>query len=41
MTAGTEKYLLDSNVFIEAYRRYYSFDICPGFWDCLVHTSNE
>ena len=25
-------YLLDANVFIEAKNRYYSFDICPGFW---------
>jgi hypothetical protein len=29
------KYLLDSNVFMEAHRRYYAFDLCPGFWDCL------
>lgn len=26
-------YLLDSNVFIEAKNRYYSFDLCPGFWE--------
>ena len=30
-------YLLDSNILIEAHRRYYSFDICSGFWDCLLH----
>ena len=30
-------YLLDSNVLIEAHRRYYSFDICSGFWDCLLY----
>jgi Domain of unknown function (DUF4411) len=30
------KYLLDANVFIEAKRRYYAFDLCPGYWDCLV-----
>lgn len=29
------KYLLDSNVFIEAKNRYYSFDIAEGFWDWL------
>lgn len=29
-------YLLDANVFIEAKKRYYSFGICPGFWDLLV-----
>jgi len=30
-------FLLDSSLFIEAYRRYYGLDICPGFWDCLLH----
>lgn len=30
------KYLLDSNVFIEAKNRYYGFDICPGFWASIV-----
>jgi len=30
-------FLLDSNVFIEAHRRYYALDICPGFWECLTH----
>ena len=28
-------YLLDSNVFIEARRRYYAFDVCPAFWAWL------
>lgn len=28
-------YLLDTNIFIEAKRRYYGMDICPGFWDWL------
>ena len=28
-------YLLDSNVFIEAHRRYYGIDFVPGFWDWL------
>ncbi|MBK6290386.1 MAG: DUF4411 family protein [Candidatus Kapabacteria bacterium] len=28
-------YLLDANVLIEAKNRYYSFDVCPGFWDWL------
>lgn len=38
-----ETYLLDANVFIEAKRRYYAFDICPGFWDSLVlhHSSGR
>lgn len=25
-------YLLDANIFIEASRRYYSFDLAPSFW---------
>ena len=29
-------YLVDANVLIEATNRYYSFSICPGFWDTLV-----
>jgi len=28
-------YLLDANVFIEAKRRHYGFDFCPGFWEWL------
>lgn len=30
------KFLLDASVFIEANRRYYSFDIAPSFWELLV-----
>jgi len=30
------RYLLDTNVFIEAKNRYYGFDICPGFWQWLL-----
>ena len=29
-------FVLDANVFIEANRTYYSMDLCPGFWDCLL-----
>lgn len=36
ITTVNRKFLLDANVFIEAKRRYYSFDICSGFWDCLL-----
>ena len=25
-------FLLDTNVLVEAYKRYYSFDIAPSFW---------
>jgi predicted nucleic acid-binding protein len=28
-------YLLDSNTFIEARRRYYGMDFCPAYWDWL------
>lgn len=30
-------FLLDSNVFIEAHKRYYNYGICPGFWKALKH----
>jgi len=30
-------YVLDANVFIQAARRYYAFDLAPRFWDSLVH----
>lgn len=30
-------YLLDANVFIEAARRYYAFDLAPKFWESLIH----
>ena len=29
-------YVLDANVFIEAARRYYAFDLAPKFWDSLI-----
>ena len=29
---GNSAYVLDANVFIEAARRYYAFDIVPPFW---------
>ena len=33
-------YLLDANVYITAHRNFYAFDLCPGFWDCLIHYFN-
>jgi hypothetical protein len=34
-------YVLDANVFIEAARRYYAFDLAPRFWESLVqHADN-
>ena len=35
------KYLLDSNVFIQAKNDYYSFDIAPGFWRWLELLGEE
>lgn len=29
------KFILDTNIFIEAKNRYYGFDICPGFWEWM------
>ena len=29
-------FVLDANVFIEAARRYYAFDLAPKFWDSLI-----
>jgi predicted nucleic acid-binding protein len=30
------RYLLDTNIFIEAKNRYYGFDFCPAFWEWLI-----
>lgn len=37
MTTATTRYVIDSNVFINAHRDYYAPELCPGFWDCLLH----
>ena len=34
-------FVLDTNVFVEAHRRYYAQDLCPGFWDSLTHYCSE
>lgn len=34
-------YLLDANVFIEAARRYYAFDLVPRFWMGLEQLAQE
>lgn len=34
-------YVLDANVFIQAARRYYAFDIVPAFWQALEHSASE
>jgi hypothetical protein len=35
------KYILDANVLIQAKRSYYAFDLCPGFWDSLLHHNSN
>jgi hypothetical protein len=40
MSVG-KRYVLDANVFIEARQKYYSFDICPGFWLALKRQHAE
>lgn len=37
----TPVFLLDTNVFIEAAKRYYAFDIVPGFWDMLIEKAKD
>ena len=37
----TRRYAVDSNIFITASRKYYLFDIAPGFWNQLVEKGNS
>jgi len=39
--SSAEKYVLDANVFIQAHQRFYPFDVCPGYWDALLHHQSE
>ncbi len=34
--SGKGRYLIDSDVFIQAKNQHYAFSICPGFWDSLI-----
>lgn len=36
MSTTPEKYLLDANAFIQAKRRFYGLDFCPGYWRTLI-----
>ena len=36
MSAAAERYVLDANAFIQAKRRFYGFDFCPGYWRALI-----
>ncbi|MGM0531632.1 MAG: DUF4411 family protein [Bacteroidota bacterium] len=33
MDVSHVKYCLDANVLIQAWQKYYSPDICPGYWE--------
>ena len=35
MSDNTSKFVLDANAFIQAKRRFYPFEICPGYWAAL------
>jgi len=41
MTIPQETYLLDTNILVEAHRRYYAFDFCPGFWQFIENAHRE
>lgn len=34
-------YLLDSNSFIQPKNTFYSFDVCPPFWDWLIQSNRR
>ncbi len=34
---SNQAYVIDADVLIAAKNSYYGFDICPGFWDSLLH----
>jgi hypothetical protein len=34
-------FVLDANVFIEAARRYYAFDLAPRFWETLIRHARD
>lgn len=41
MLDSSQNYILDTNVLIEAHRRYYSFDIAPAFWNFLIKSATN
>lgn len=34
------RYLLDTNIFIQAKNLHYGFDFCPAFWDWLIQQNS-
>ena len=41
MSAATENYVLDANAFIQAHRKFYAFNICPGYWQALLWNQTQ
>lgn len=41
MSNTQNPYLLDTNVFIEAAKHYYAFDLAPSFWEELVSNAKK
>lgn len=37
----SESFVLDANIFIQAHRKFYPFDICPGYWEALCWYRRE
>ena len=36
MSSNSGKYVLDANAFIQAKRKFYGLDFCPGYWATLI-----
>ena len=36
-----QEFILDADVFIQDAKKYYSFDLCPGFWEALIVHFNK
>ncbi|WP_010632948.1 DUF4411 family protein [Sporolactobacillus vineae] len=34
-------YVLDTNIFVQAYKTYYSFDLAPSFWKLIVEQAKR
>lgn len=41
MKQALPTFVLDTSVFVEAHRNYYTHCICPGFWQFLVHYARK
>lgn len=39
--AELKRYCLDTNVFIEGWNKYYSLELCPGYWNILDNLAQE